>query len=48
MKKTCYNIQDFQNPIDEAKNKNILKYNDPEMNGEILLIELICEILEYY
>lgn len=40
-------IEDFRNEDDVANNKNSLKYFDPDLNGEVMLIELIFEVLEY-
>lgn len=40
-------IEDFQNEDDVANNKNSLKYFDPDLNGEVMVIELIFEVLEY-
>ena len=40
-------IKNFQNEDDVANNKNSLKYFDPDLNGEVMLIELIFEVLEY-
>lgn len=40
-------IVPFDNDIDEANNKDSLKYFDPELNGEIIMIELIFEVIEY-
>ena len=40
-------IENFQNEDDMANNKNSLKYFDPDLNGEVMLIELIFEVLEY-
>ena len=31
----------------EANKKDRLKYFDPELNGEVMVTELIFEILEY-
>ena len=42
-----YKIVPFDNDIDEANNKDSLKYFDPELNGEITMIELIFEVIEY-
>jgi len=39
--------EDFRNEEDEAKNKDSLKYFDPELNGEVMVTELIFEVLEY-
>ena len=38
----------FENKIDEASNKNGLKYFDPELNGEVMITELIFEVMEYF
>ena len=40
-------IENFCNKDDVANNKNSLKYFDPDLNGEVMLIELIFEVLEY-
>ena len=40
-------IVPFDNDIDEANNKDSLKYFEPELNGEITMIELIFEVIEY-
>jgi len=37
----------FENEEDEANKKDKLKYFDPELNGEIMVTELIFEVLEY-
>ena len=37
----------FENEEDEANKKDSLKYFDPELNGEVTVIELIFEVLEY-
>ena len=39
--------EDFRNEEDEANNKDSLKYFDPELNGEVMVTELIFEVLEY-
>ena len=41
-------IENFENNIDEANNKKSLKYFDPELNGEIIMSELIFEVIEYF
>ena len=41
-------IEKFDNDIDEANNKNSLKYFDPELNGETVVSELIFEVIEYF
>ena len=40
-------IEKFMNPIDEATNSNSVKYFDPDSNGEVMMIELKIEVLEY-
>jgi len=40
-------VKRFENDEDEAKNKDSLKYFDPELNGEVTVTELIFEVLEY-
>ena len=37
----------FENEKDEANKKDKLKYFDPELNGEIMVTELIFEVLGY-
>ncbi len=39
--------QYFENEPDEASNENSAKYFDPELNGEIMVSELIFEVLKY-
>lgn len=41
-------IEKFDNDIDEANNKNSVKYFDPELNGETVVSELIFEVIEYF
>ena len=41
-------IENFENPIGEAKNKNTFNYFSPESNGETTMIELKFEVLKYY
>ena len=40
-------VKPFENEKDEANNKDSLKYFDPELNGEVIVTELIFEVLEY-
>ena len=40
-------VEEFMNPIDEATNSDSVKYFDPDLNGEIMMIELKIEVLEY-
>ena len=40
-------FEKFMNPIDEATNSNSVKYFDPDSNGEVMMIELKIEVLEY-
>lgn len=40
-------IENFQNENDVANNKKSLKYFDPDLNGEVMVIELIFEVLKY-
>ena len=40
-------VERFENKEDEANKKDSLKYFDPELNGEVTVIELIFEVLEY-
>ena len=40
-------IEKFMNPIDEATNSNSVKYFDPDSNGEVMMIDLKIEVLEY-
>ena len=40
-------LERFENDDDEANKKDSLKYFDPELNGEVTVIELIFEVLEY-
>ena len=40
-------VEKFMNPIDEATNSNSVKYFDPDLNGEVMMIELKIEVLEY-
>ena len=42
------NVKSFENPIDEAKNENTVKYFDPDKNNEITFFELLFEILKYF
>ena len=39
--------ESFRNKEDEANNKYSVKYFDPELNGEVMVTELIIEVLEY-
>ena len=38
----------FENRIDEANNKNSVKYFDPDLNGEVMMTQLIFEVIEYF
>ena len=38
----------FENRIDEANNKNSVKYFDPDLNGEVMITQLIFEVIEYF
>jgi hypothetical protein len=38
----------FENKIDEANNKNSVKYFDPDLNGEVMITQLIFEVIEYF
>ena len=38
---------DFENEIDEANDKNSIKYFDPEESGEAMMTQLIFEVIEY-
>ena len=40
-------IEKFINPIDEATNSDSVKYFDPDSNGEVMMIDLKIEVLEY-
>ena len=40
-------IKQFKNPPDEAVNKKSIKYFDPDLNGEVMISELLIEVLEY-
>ena len=40
-------IEKFMNPIDEATNSNSVKYFDPDSNGEVMMIDLKIEVLDY-
>lgn len=40
-------VKPFENEKDEANNKDSFKYFDPELNGEVIVTELIFEVLEY-
>ena len=40
-------VEPFRNEEDEANKKDSLKYFDPELNGEVMVTELIIEVLEY-
>ena len=40
-------VERFENEEDEANKKDKLKYFDPELNGEIMVTELIFEVLGY-
>ena len=40
-------VERFEKEEDEANKKDSLKYFDPELNGEVTVIELIFEVLEY-
>ena len=42
------NVKSFENPIDEAKNENTVIYFDPDQNDEIIFIELVFEVLNYF
>ena len=37
----------FDSKIDEANDKNSVKYFDPEENGEVMITQLIFEVIEY-
>ena len=37
----------FENKIDEVRNANIVQYFDPDLNGEVMITQLIFEVLEY-
>ena len=37
----------FENNIDET-NKNSVKYFDPDLNGEVMITQLIFEVIEYF
>ncbi len=39
--------ESFRNKEDEANKKDSLKYFDPELNGEVMVTELVFEVLEY-
>jgi len=39
--------ESFRNKEDEANNKDGFKYFDPELNGEVMVTELVFEVLEY-
>ena len=39
--------ESFRNKEDEANNKDSVKYFDPELNGEVMVTELVFEVLEY-
>ena len=41
-------LERFMNEPDEAKNEASVKYFDPELNGEVMFIELIIEVLQYF
>ena len=38
----------FENKIDEANNENTIKYFDPDLNGEVMMTQLIFEVIEYF
>ena len=38
----------FENEIDEANNQNSVKYFDPDLNGEVMITQLIFEVIEYF
>jgi len=40
-------VERFENEKDEANKKYSLKYFDPELNGEVTVLELFFEVLEY-
>ena len=40
-------VESFRNKEDEANNKDSVKYFDPELNGEVMVTELVFEVLEY-
>ena len=40
--------QAFRNESDEARNKNTLKYFDPELSGNIMITQLIFEVEKYF
>lgn len=42
------NVKSFENPIDEAKNENTVKYFDPDQNDDITFVELVFEVLNYF
>ena len=39
--------ESFRNKEDEANKKDSVKYFDPELNGEVMVTELVFEVLEY-
>ena len=39
--------ESFRNKEDEANKKDSFKYFDPELNGEVMITELVFEVLEY-
>ena len=39
--------ESFRNKEDEANKKDSIKYFDPELNGEVMITELVFEVLEY-
>lgn len=43
-----FNVSCFENPIGEVKDNHLMKYFDPDLNGETTLLSLDIEILEYY
>ena len=40
--------QEFSNESDEAKNKNSIKYFDPELSGNLMMTQLIFEVEKYF
>ena len=39
--------ESFRNKEDEANSEDSMKYFDPELNGEVMVTELVFEVLEY-
>ena len=37
----------FENEIEEVRNANAVKYFDPDLNGEVMITQLIFEVLAY-